>query len=329
MTFADAHLCRLRSRNNGGRMFSRTNKPGSTTPPVPPAPVRPAEEPTVISASCAIIGNILQRGEVILKGEMQGDLSATSVRVSETGKLEGSIIADDVDVGGHVLGTVRGKRVILRSTAQVEGDIYHSALSLEQGTSFEGKSRRSDDPTGLAAPQYTPISPERRHATPASATRVAQPVQTTVRSQVKEHEAIAKDETPAVIEAPTEDFVFISYSQTDRDMAAELAQHLEARGINAWFDIDLEPGQNFNMVIQQKLLRSRAVIVIWSKKSVESMWVQSEATIGQKKNKLVTLKTADLGDDDIPPPFNMLHADLVTNIDAACKALRAKGFNPR
>lgn len=313
-------------------MFSRTNKPGATAPPVPPVPpVRPADEPTVISASCAIIGNILHRGKVILKGEMQGDLFATEVRIAETGKLTGSIVADDVDVGGHVLGTVRGKRVILRSTAIVEGDIYHSALSLEQGTMFEGKSRRSDDPTGSVSPQFIPISPERLDATPAKISPIAVQVQTTVRSQVKEHETIARDvvEAPAVINAPTDDFVFISYSQTDRDMAAELAQRLEARGINAWFDVDLEPGQNFNMVIQQKLLRARAVIVIWSKKSVESMWVQSEATIGQKKNKLVTLKTADLGDDDIPPPFNMLHADLVTNIDAACKALRAKGFNPR
>jgi cytoskeletal protein CcmA (bactofilin family) len=46
------------------------------------------------------------------------------------------------------MGSVRGKRVMLQSSSHVEGDIFHQALAIEQGAFFEGKSRRSDDPTG-------------------------------------------------------------------------------------------------------------------------------------------------------------------------------------
>jgi cytoskeletal protein CcmA (bactofilin family) len=53
-------------------------------------------------------------------------------------------------VRGHVVGSVYSRRVMLQTTSQVEGDIYHQALSIEQGAMFEGKSRRTnDDPRAL------------------------------------------------------------------------------------------------------------------------------------------------------------------------------------
>jgi cytoskeletal protein CcmA (bactofilin family) len=43
---------------------------------------------------------------------------------------------------------------MLQTTSQVEGDIYHQSLSIEQGAMFEGKSRRtSDDPRTLLKAQ--------------------------------------------------------------------------------------------------------------------------------------------------------------------------------
>jgi len=39
---------------------------------------------------------------------------------------------------------------MLQSTSQVEGDIFHQSLSIEQGAMFEGKSRRTnEDPRTL------------------------------------------------------------------------------------------------------------------------------------------------------------------------------------
>ncbi len=64
--------------------------------------------------------------------------------------ITGGISADEVVVRGHVIGSVHGRRVMLQTTSQVEGDIYHQSLSIEQGAMFEGKSRRtSEDPRTL------------------------------------------------------------------------------------------------------------------------------------------------------------------------------------
>jgi cytoskeletal protein CcmA (bactofilin family) len=38
--------------------------------------------------------------------------------------------------------------VVFRTGSHVEAEILHQKLTIEQGAYFEGKSRRSEDPTG-------------------------------------------------------------------------------------------------------------------------------------------------------------------------------------
>jgi cytoskeletal protein CcmA (bactofilin family) len=47
-------------------------------------------------------------------------------------------------IGGRVKGAIHAKRVKLVSTADVDGDIYHRSLSIEENARFEGSSRRED-----------------------------------------------------------------------------------------------------------------------------------------------------------------------------------------
>lgn len=136
-------------------------------PPVPsPAPVpsaaasrpmglnRPAERsaPSVIGTDLTISGNLVTKGEVQIDGEVQGDIQGTYVVIGEKARITGSVVAEEVVVRGHVMGSVRGRRVMLQASSHVEGDIFHHALAIEQGAFFEGKSRRSADPTGDPQP---------------------------------------------------------------------------------------------------------------------------------------------------------------------------------
>ena len=61
---------------------------------------------------------------------------------------------------GHVSGSIRGLRVTLQQSSNVEGDIFHKMLAIEQGASFEGRSRRVEDPLsmGPAADAVRPAS---------------------------------------------------------------------------------------------------------------------------------------------------------------------------
>jgi cytoskeletal protein CcmA (bactofilin family) len=112
-----------------------------------------------IGSDLVIMGNLVSVGEIQVDGEVQGDLHGVHVVIGETARITGGIVADEVIVRGIVMGSIRGKRVVLQSSSRVEGDIFHSQLAIEQGAFFEGKSRRSDDPTAGIERPGVPLPP--------------------------------------------------------------------------------------------------------------------------------------------------------------------------
>lgn len=101
---------------------------------------------SVIGPDLTIQGNLTSNGEVQIDGEVQGDVYASHVVVGEKARISGGIVAQEVVVRGHVIGFVRGHKVMLQATSHVEGDVLHKSLAIEQGAYFEGKSRRSENP---------------------------------------------------------------------------------------------------------------------------------------------------------------------------------------
>lgn len=120
--------------------------------------------------------------------------------------------------------------------------------------------------------------------------------------------------------------IFISYSRRDRAIVEELARDLKAAHASVWWDDALISGDPFRDSIQAEVAACRVLIVVWTKDSVRSRWVMSEAGRADDAGKLVTLRVAELDPSSIPPPFDVLHADLVTNRPALEAALRRRGL---
>lgn len=83
--------------------------------------------------------------------------------------------------------------------------------------------------------------------------------------------------------------IFISYSREDRQYARNLASVLEREGFVVWWDAALHSGESFDMVIEEQLTVAKAVVVLWSPRSVKSRWVRAEATMADKHGKLAPL----------------------------------------
>src|SRR6478735_8946739 len=81
--------------------------------------------------------------------------------------------------------------------------------------------------------------------------------------------------------------IFISYSREDRARAHDFARALTDRGLNVWWDAALHSGENFDEVIEAQLKAAKAVLVLWSPRSVKSRWVRAEATLADRRNKLI------------------------------------------
>ena len=72
-----------------------------------------------------------------------------------------------------------------------------------------------------------------------------------------------------------------------------------------WWDAALRSGETFDEVIERELRGARAVVVLWSPRSVTSRWVRAEATLADRRNKLVP---AIIEACDRPIIFELTHA---------------------
>jgi hypothetical protein len=93
--------------------------------------------------------------------------------------------------------------------------------------------------------------------------------------------------------------IFISYSKLDRAKAQVLAKALEQEGWSVWWDPKIPPGKTFDEVIERALDTAKCVVVLWSKKSVLSDWVKTEAAEGKRRGILIPA----LIEDDVKIPL--------------------------
>jgi hypothetical protein len=93
--------------------------------------------------------------------------------------------------------------------------------------------------------------------------------------------------------------IFISYSSQDKERIAHLAEMLfKMGGWSVWWDRDIPTGRPFDEVIEEELKNSRCVVVVWSKMSVKSAWVKTEAQEGNDRKILIPILI-----DDVPIPL--------------------------
>ena len=81
--------------------------------------------------------------------------------------------------------------------------------------------------------------------------------------------------------------VFLSYNCGDQVVARRFAEGFEADGLTVWWDAALTPGEAYDKVTENALRTAKAVVVLWSKRSVESRWVRAEATLADRNGTLL------------------------------------------
>jgi hypothetical protein len=104
--------------------------------------------------------------------------------------------------------------------------------------------------------------------------------------------------------------IFISYDSADRAIAQKFADALEARGWSVWWDREIPLGKAFDQVIEEELNAARCVIVLWSKESVRSRWVKTEAAAAADRDCLLPVLIEDIA---IPFEFKRIQTAMLMN----------------
>jgi TolB-like protein len=81
--------------------------------------------------------------------------------------------------------------------------------------------------------------------------------------------------------------IFLSYNREDQARAKLFAEGFEAQGFKVWWDVGLRTGEAYDEVTETALRTAKSVVVLWSKKSVQSRWVRAEATLADRNKTLV------------------------------------------
>jgi cytoskeletal protein CcmA (bactofilin family) len=104
-------------------------------------------------------GTVRAENDVRASGQVIGTLQVQGkAMIAESGSVDGEIIATNADIAGRVQGEIEiEERLVLKSTAQVDGNIQTDRLVVEEGAQFTGECKMgtpisvngepADDPT--------------------------------------------------------------------------------------------------------------------------------------------------------------------------------------
>ena len=81
--------------------------------------------------------------------------------------------------------------------------------------------------------------------------------------------------------------IFLSYNREDAAVASRYADAFAREGLSVWWDTALRSGEAYDEVTEAALRGAKAVVVLWSPRSVVSRWVRAEATIADRCKTLV------------------------------------------
>jgi cytoskeletal protein CcmA (bactofilin family) len=100
----------------------------------------PRHQGAVIAKGLRIVGSVTAEGLVWVYGQIDGELHCSSLVIDKEAHISGTVRAERVVVDGKVEGPIQGGKVILKSRAQVVGDIHHQSLVIESGAFLDGRS---------------------------------------------------------------------------------------------------------------------------------------------------------------------------------------------
>lgn len=93
----------------------------------------------IIGEGVVIKGVVSTSGDVVILGEVEGEVNARELTVGESGKLKGKILADTANIHGVVHETVKvNSSLNLGKTGRIYGAVEYCEIEIERGGEIVG-----------------------------------------------------------------------------------------------------------------------------------------------------------------------------------------------
>ena len=107
---------------------------------------------SVIGEDLVVQGDISCNSDLMIEGQVEGNISCVSLFVGKSGNVTGDITTDDLLVAGNVHGKIQSDSVELKEGCTLEGDISSQTLAMDHGAIFTGYAlpvKKNASPPGL------------------------------------------------------------------------------------------------------------------------------------------------------------------------------------
>lgn len=93
-----------------------------------------------LAAGTSVKGNMMTETDFRLDGKIDGDVNCSGkIVVGPKGCVTGNIVSSNAEILGLVEGSIRvSEKLVLKSTAVVQGDIFTKLLEIEPNARFNG-----------------------------------------------------------------------------------------------------------------------------------------------------------------------------------------------
>ena len=94
--------------------------------------------------------------------------------------------------------------------------------------------------------------------------------------------------------------IFLGYAHEDKQVASWLAARLEQEGWSVFWDVQIPPGESWREFLERRVSEARCVVVLWSRSSIGSRWVNAEAEFADERRVLIPALL-----HAVKPPFGL------------------------
>jgi len=104
------------------------------------------DQVNLVGQDTILEGTIRAESNVRVSGQIHGTLEVKGkVLIAEGGTVEGELVATDAEIAGEVQGEIHiNERLVLKSTAVIDGLIQTDRLVVEVGAEFTGECRMGE-----------------------------------------------------------------------------------------------------------------------------------------------------------------------------------------
>ena len=139
---------------------------------------------SVLGPTLRFKGKLSAEEDLLIQGRVEGSIKHSSnLTVGEEGRVKADVSAAFVTVEGTVKGDIKGtKSVVIRNTANIDGNVYSPVVTLLEGANFNGSidmsgksaAERADKPKRSSADRAEKAAASSADASESAAKRKSQ-----------------------------------------------------------------------------------------------------------------------------------------------------------